>query len=96
MVSSFAPFRRVLLSLNAVSHTFPLVSSVFLRLPKIFFACFFLPSFPVIVKCSVSYFPACVKRFFAIAKKFFGKLSRLAFVLFGKGPRGAAGLWELS
>lgn len=40
--------------------------------------------------------PACVKRFFAIAKKFFGKLSRLAFVLFGKGSRGAAGLWELS
>ena len=84
------------LSLKAVSHTFPLVSSVFFCLLKDFFAFFFLsPSF-AFVKGSVSYFPACVKHFFAIAKKFFGKLSRLAFVLFGKGPRGAAGLWELS
>ncbi len=78
-------FFPLFLSFKALSHTFPLVSSGFFVFAKIFFACFFLPPFPVIVEGSISYFPACVKRFFAIAEKFFGKLSRLAFVLFGKG-----------
>lgn len=72
LLGMFAIFRAALLC----SRTCTLTRPALLLPSKASFA---------FVKGSVSYFPACVKRFFAIAKNFFGKLSRLAFVLFGKG-----------